>query len=143
SELLAQVALRRGQRVWLEGDGTLARPGNSPDGAVDAVCVPLRSGPGAEAYFGAVHACSDEAPFTERHVRFCDLLCAALANSLEMLQVRRFLEAENDRLRSQIGEDELLGPSQDIATVRDQIARLAASTAPLLIVGEKGVGKEL
>jgi hypothetical protein len=140
SELLAQVVLRRGQRVWLEGEGGA---GQRPEGAVDAVCVPLRCGAGPDAYLGAVHAYNADRPFTERQVRFCDLLCAALANALEALQVRRVLEAENERLRALAGEEELIGPGPALAAVREQIARLATSTAPVLIVGEKGVGKEV
>src|SRR5512139_1335971 len=38
---------------------------------------------------------------------------------------------------------EFLGASRAAATVREQIARAASADAPVLVVGESGVGKEL
>lgn len=146
-EQLSQAVLRRGQRVWLEGEGCLARLSGQAEGAVDAVCVPLHStsggNPALEPYLGAVHAHSAEKPFSERQVRFCDLLCAALTNALQALQTRRVLEAELSRLRGHTGEDELIGPSAALVEIREEVGRLAALTVPVLIVGERGTGKEL
>ena len=54
------------------------------------------------------------------------------------------LSRENDALRKQLGiESELIGNSSAMQQVEEQIRRVAATTATVLIRGESGVGKEL
>jgi two-component system, NtrC family, nitrogen regulation response regulator NtrX len=56
----------------------------------------------------------------------------------------RKLEAENTRLRSRLAERwQLLGDSAATRALREQIARVAASEASVLITGENGSGKEV
>jgi two-component system, NtrC family, response regulator AtoC len=57
----------------------------------------------------------------------------------------RALRRELTRLRGQLhGEPELLlGDSPPMAELRSRIARIASSSAPVLILGETGTGKEL
>ncbi len=54
---------------------------------------------------------------------------------------------ENSRLRNTVlrleGSAEIVGQSAGIQNVRDQIARVAATNATVLITGETGAGKEL
>ncbi|MGB8473881.1 MAG: sigma-54 dependent transcriptional regulator [Candidatus Acidiferrum sp.] len=60
---------------------------------------------------------------------------------------RTALLRENDLLRKTIvrleGSSEIFGNSAAIAKVRDFIARVAPTNAPVLILGETGTGKEL
>ncbi len=59
------------------------------------------------------------------------------------LRVRR-LSSENNALRRQLGlRWQLVGRSPAIVALREQIARVAASDASVLITGENGTGKEV
>jgi two-component system nitrogen regulation response regulator NtrX len=63
-----------------------------------------------------------------------------ISNAMELGRLRQ----ENDSLRGMIHpETELVGNSPAIASLREQIALVAASSAPVLISGESGAGKEL
>jgi len=67
-------------------------------------------------------------------------LLLALGRSLEL----RELQQENRELRRRYGTSEsLLGQSPPIATLREQIELAAHSNASVLILGERGTGKEL
>jgi DNA-binding NtrC family response regulator len=69
-----------------------------------------------------------------------DRLLLSLKRSLEL----RELQQENRELRRRYGEGEaLLGQSQSMATLREQIELAARAKAPVLILGERGTGKEL
>lgn len=65
-------------------------------------------------------------------------LILSVANALE----RSRLTAEVARLR-RTTDGELLGESPVMAALRDAIARVAPTDAPVLITGESGAGKEL
>lgn len=58
----------------------------------------------------------------------------------EMLQEQRRLETE---LTAAVGGGQLLGSSEAMRNLRRVIGKGAASTAPILITGETGTGKEL
>lgn len=67
-------------------------------------------------------------------------LLLAVANAA----ARGQLLEENRRLRQQEPEPPpLLGDSQEMARLRDEVARVAPSRATVLITGESGTGKEL
>ena len=64
----------------------------------------------------------------------------SLARSLEL----RELQQENRELRKRVGaSDALLGDSQPMNRLREQIELAARSNAPVLILGARGTGKEL
>jgi len=72
----------------------------------------------------------------------------AVANQFGMalfqLWRRARIEASNRVLRDQLKvETELVGRSEALKTIEEQIARVAATQATVLIRGESGVGKEL
>ena len=67
-------------------------------------------------------------------------LLLSLKRSLEL----RELQQENRELRRRYGPGEsLLGRSPSMARLREQIELAARSTAPVLVLGERGTGKEL
>ncbi len=69
-----------------------------------------------------------------------DRLMLSLKRSLEL----RELQHENRELRRRYGPGEsLLGQSPSMARLREQIELAARSTAPVLVLGERGTGKEL
>jgi DNA-binding NtrC family response regulator len=69
-----------------------------------------------------------------------DRLALSLKRSLEL----RELQQENRELRRRYGPGEsLLGQSQSMARLREQIELAARSSAPVLVLGERGTGKEL
>ena len=64
----------------------------------------------------------------------------SVANALQLQELR----AENAELkRTVVNEYELLGNAPPIAALRDQILRVAPTSASTLITGENGTGKEL
>ena len=142
SQYLTQKVQSNGQPVWLKTE--IEPPGGASDSLVlftDALCVPLR----AEGLpLGALHVYRTGEYFTERHLRFCEILAGHLASSLRLLRVRRNLEAENSRLRGRSPDpDEIIGTSPPMQQLRQLIARAAVRPSTVLIVGESGVGKEL
>ena len=69
-----------------------------------------------------------------------DRLVLSLKRSLEL----RVLQQENRELRRRYGPGEsLLGRSPSMGRLREQIELAARSAAPVLILGERGTGKEL
>ena len=141
SRKLTQEVQKEGRTVWL-GD----RKGPPPQSESlvslrDAICVPLRDG---DSNLGALHNYVSSRQFTQRDVRFCEVMAGHLANSLRLLRSRRTLEAENIRLKRRATESsQLVGSSTSIQRVRMMIARAAPSPSTVLILGESGVGKEL
>ncbi len=63
--------------------------------------------------------------------------------TLESALRRGELERENRRLKEKGFRHELLGDSKVMAALREQIAKVAPTTARVLIEGESGTGKEL
>ncbi len=150
SRHLTQKVLREGRPVWLNASHDVES--ESLSNVRDAICVPLRIAPGgmgeapgaAPATLGALHVYKSHHHFSERELRFCQVLAASLASTLHLLRGRRILEADNSRLRVHASSGEtLIGTSAAMRQLREQIARLADSPANVLILGESGVGKEL
>ena len=134
-----------GKTVWLAGSGNDVAEGPATDSLLcyrDAVCVPVRGGAAPQ---GALHAYKAGKLFTEREVRFCEVLAGYLGKSLHELRSRRALEADNSRLRVHAsGSDQgLIGDSPPMRQLRQQIRRLAEKPKIMLICGESGSGKEL
>ena len=78
--------------------------------------------------------------FIEKDAHVDDALAAALSR----LQRYAGVLAENKRLRAKLAEQTVIvGSSPVVAEVMRQIARVAAVPRPVLIVGERGTGKEL
>ena len=129
------------KKAWLFGDET-TNPGESLQSLTDAVCLPLTAASGEP--FAAIHVYRVGRGFTDREVRFVEVVAGFLAPTLEVHRHRRKLQAENTRLRSVApAADELIGDSSAIMNLRMQIGRAAPQPFTVLIHGESGSGKEL
>jgi two-component system response regulator HydG len=170
SRQLTQKVLREMRTVWLGADQGKGLDSESLVAFRDALCIPLRIGqvpqpkseavtnghpkgrktvvetePPAASLLGALHVYRSNRLFGEREVRFCEVLAGCLAGTLHVLRARRALEADNSRLRDHGASpcDELIGDSQPMRQLRQQITQFARLPCTLLIAGESGVGKEL
>ncbi len=146
SRRLTQAVLQTQRPVWL----STARIPNMEEGDSlvayrDALCLPLRSAEAAfgECPLGALHVYKANRPFSDREVRFCEVLAGCLAGALQVLRSRCVLEADVRRLRGYAAGDDLVGDSPALNQLRQQIDRLADLPCTVLITGESGVGKEL
>jgi Nif-specific regulatory protein len=141
SRQLTREVQESGHTVWLQTLHEGVGASESLASYVDAVCVPLKA---EGAPLGAVHVYKGNGPFTSRDVRFCEVVAGYAATSLALLRMFRSLTAENSRLRQSTPvSDELIGSSPAMQTLRQRIARAAASSATVLVHGQTGVGKEL
>lgn len=88
----------------------------------------------------AIHAILHGArDFLEKPVS-TDRLLLTLKNGLELAEAK----AEADTLRAEAGLfEELLGDSPEMARLREMVSRAARASASVLILGERGTGKEL
>ena len=69
-----------------------------------------------------------------------DKVLITVTNALRMGE----LAAENEELKHAVGNEyELIGDSPAMAMLREQIMRVAPTTASVLVTGENGTGKEL
>jgi Nif-specific regulatory protein len=155
SQELSQAAQRLRQTIWLDSPLADDLSSQSLAGIVDALCVPLLagaepdqvSGPEELELLGLLHVYSVTRPFTERQVRFCEVLTSCLANNLRVLRIRRTLEADNLRYRAGVRlatrSEEMVGNSDSMQRLRDEIRRFADRGITMLIHGETGSGKEL
>jgi Nif-specific regulatory protein len=156
SRHLTQKVLRDNRTVWLGSARLQDRPDSDSLVAFrDAVCIPLRSGQaltpagedgraGSGGPLGALHVYKSNRLFTDREVRFCEVLAGCLAGTLHVLRARRALEADNSRLREQAPSSSvLIGDSAAMRQLRQQITQFARLPCTVLITGESGVGKEL
>jgi Nif-specific regulatory protein len=141
SRQLTQKVQHEGEPIWLHADADDSLQSESLMSFRDALCLPLHSGGEP---FGAVHVYKSGSLFGERDFAFCRALAGYLASSLQLLRAQRRLEAENTRLRSHTpAGEEIVGSSQAMQALRQQIARLAPKPCSVLITGESGAGKEL
>jgi DNA-binding NtrC family response regulator len=147
--------------VWLGSGRMRELDSESLVGFRDALGIPLcvsRHSPSGETpasasegaplppeALGALHVYKSNRLFSEREVRFCEVLAGCLAGTLHILRTRRALEADNIRLREHAAglRDILIGDSPAMNQLRKQIAKLAVLPGTVLITGESGVGKEL
>ncbi|MBN2024796.1 MAG: sigma 54-interacting transcriptional regulator [Pirellulales bacterium] len=154
SNFLATTIMREGEAVLARnvmGDSTLgSRDSKGEILATSVICAPVRH---ANRTLGLIHLYStdsrrvpdpDDLEFT---LAVADTVAVALVNlnrRQELTENLSQMQDENTQLRERLGvTSEIIGSSQVIRQVTEQIARAAASNATVLIRGESGVGKEL
>lgn len=100
--------------------------------------VIMMSGHGTiEVAMEAIHRGADD--FIEKPIGN-DRLLLSVGRSLRLRELQR----ENAELRRRVGgSDNLLGKSEAMSRLRERIELAARSNAPVLVLGERGTGKEL
>jgi transcriptional regulator with GAF, ATPase, and Fis domain len=128
---------------------------SSPDSrgelsTTSTLCAPI---PVSGKNIGILHVYSsdDEPELTPEHLELALALAAHLGVALEHLWHRRQLSSHLRRsqqqvalLREQLGDRvQIIGQSEPVLLIEQQVARAAPTNATVLIRGESGVGKEL
>ncbi len=142
SRRLTAQAQKNGKTIWLFPDLSASHPPtDSLSAFADAICIPLKA---SGEPFATLHVYRSGRAFSERDVRFIEALAGFLAHGLEILRTRRTLEAENSRLRIHTpAADDIIGGSNAIILLRQQILKAAPQPFTVLVCGESGSGKEL
>jgi Nif-specific regulatory protein len=142
SRRLTAQAQAQGKTIWLFPDLSATHPPtDSLSAFADAICIPLKA---SGEPFATLHVYRSGRAFSERDVRFIEALAGFLAHGLEILRTRRTLEAENSRLRIHTpAADDIIGGSNPVIHLRQQILRAAPQPFTVLVQGESGSGKEL
>jgi transcriptional regulator with GAF, ATPase, and Fis domain len=154
SNFLAATVMRDGQAVMARNVLDDSQLGNRDSRgeilATSVICAPVRM---EGELLGVIHLYStdpdratdpEDLEFT---LAVADTLGVALENinrRQELAENLNQIQSENVQLREQLGvQSEIVGASDVMNRVSQQIARAAPSRATVLIRGESGVGKEL
>ncbi len=154
SQFLAETVLRTGEAVLardIADDSKLSiRDSKGEIQATGVICAPIRV---ANRTIGLVHIYStlpnrtldpDDLEFTLAVAENMALAIRTRHREQKLVEDLSVTRREIDQLREQLGvESEIVGASEVILQVHQQIARAAPSSATVLVVGESGVGKEL
>jgi Nif-specific regulatory protein len=112
-------------------------------GATSLICAPIVFG---DRVLGLIHLyCTNpHKALDAEDLEFAVAVAKQLGGVIHQMQQQVSLSAENRLLREQLHvESELIGESQAMKEIEQQIARVAPTNATCLIRGESGSGKEL
>ncbi len=154
ANFLATTVMREGEAVLARnvmGDSALgSRDSKGVIHTTSVICAPVRQG---DTVFGLVHLYStdpDRVPDPEDleyTLAVADTAAVAMTNLIrreELAENLTQVRDENVQLRERLGvQSEIVGNSDAVKAITEEIARAAASKATLLIRGESGAGKEL
>lgn len=154
SPFLTSTVLRDGQAVMARNVMDDSNLGNRDSRgeilATSVICAPVRM---SGEIFGLVHLYTTDTDRTtdpedlEFTLAVADTVGVALENlnkRQELAENLNQMRTENVQLREKLGvESEIVGSSEVMMRVTQQIGRAAPSRATVLIRGESGVGKEL
>ncbi|MEC9189749.1 MAG: sigma-54-dependent Fis family transcriptional regulator [Planctomycetota bacterium] len=154
SDFLRETVIGEGEAVLardIEGDSKLGiRDSAGEILSTSVICAPVRVG---KRTIGLIHLYTTRATSILDPVDLEFTLAVAKNVALALQNLRRQQnlvedlsksQHELDELRARLGvESEIVGRSDDMIEVHNQIARAAPSSATVLIRGESGVGKEL
>ncbi|MCA9212969.1 MAG: sigma 54-interacting transcriptional regulator, partial [Planctomycetales bacterium] len=154
SNFLATMVMREGEAVLarnVEGDSTLASRDSAGEiHATSVLCSPIRQ---EGKVLGLIHLYStkpelvpdpDDLEFSLAVADNVALALKTLDREAELAENLNVSQVEVKQLRKQLGAaSEIVGSSQLMLQVQQEITRAAPSRATVLIRGESGVGKEL
>jgi Nif-specific regulatory protein len=154
SAFLASTVLREGQAVMARNVMDDSQLGNRDSQgeilATSVICAPIRM---EGEVLGLVHLYSTDInrPTDPEDLEYTLAVADTVGVALENLNKRQELaenltqiRTENVQLREQLGvQSEIIGSSEVMHRVEQQIGRAAPSRATVLVRGESGVGKEL
>jgi Nif-specific regulatory protein len=153
SKFLAETALRNGEAVLardVQDDSALGlRDAEGTIHATSVICAPIRLNGRS---IGLVHLFSTtQKVLNPEDLEFTLAVAETIAVAIRTRQREQKLvedlsktKNEIDFLRSQLNvESEIVGSSEAMLRVHQQIAKAAPSRATILVRGESGVGKEL
>jgi len=128
------------QKARYERRPMLFTDGASPQ---SALVVPLIADGKA---LGVIYLAADDqrGRFDDHHIDMVTAIADLSANALEKAWRAEWLEQETRRLGAELrSQRRIIGESQKITEVYENIAKVASSDATVLILGESGTGKEL
>jgi two-component system, NtrC family, response regulator HydG len=154
SAFLASTVLREGQAVMARNVMDDSQLGNRDSQgeilATSVICAPIRM---EGELLGMVHLYSTDAgrPTEPDDLEYTLAVADTVGVALENLNKRQelaenlnLIRSENVQLREKLGvQSEIIGTSEVMRRVSQQILRAAPSRATVLVRGESGVGKEL
>jgi Nif-specific regulatory protein len=154
SRFLVSTVLREREAVLarnVEGDSVVSnRDSKGLISATSVICAPIRI---QDRVWGLIHLYSTSSgqPLDPDDLEFTLAVADTMAVALDNLTGREKLAKnlthvrdENRQLRDRLGaHSEIVGKSDAIRAISDEIHRAASSKATVLIRGESGVGKEL
>ena len=127
----------------LDDDTDLMNASSVMEGKVQSLlCVPLV---GQSEALGAVYLSSRslKALFDSRHLALATAVAGIASLAFENAYHVRWLRRENQRLREDHLQHDMIGESAAMAKFFDFVARVAPSSSTVMILGESGTGKEL
>jgi len=126
--------------VWADANSSVSL---LDSGVASMICVPLST---PEKKIGVIHV-DTTAPnvhFDDKHLQILMSIAGIGAIALRQALYVEWLEAENQILTADAHiTTEMVGDSAEMKTLHRWIGQYAPSTAPVLIEGETGTGKEL
>jgi transcriptional regulator with GAF, ATPase, and Fis domain len=155
SEVIADVG-REGTELVMPGmqeRGGLSEQSLVAAGISSLVCMPVILGEEAYGYLYLDSRLGGK-PFPDNHLLYVRLLCSQIAVGLFNIKILDEMRERKDRFedeaifyKREMGVasplETIIGKSEGIRCVLDQIRQVAPSDSSVLIVGETGVGKEL
>jgi Nif-specific regulatory protein len=114
------------------------------------ICVPIKVGQEVVGALSVDRLFQPDVDLKE-DMRLLTIIASMIAQAVKLRRVaqeeREKLEEENERLRQELREkfrpSNIIGNSNEMQAVYDQIAQVSKSNTSVLILGETGTGKEL
>jgi Nif-specific regulatory protein len=147
SEYVSNEVLRSREAILavdIAGDRYLKNRGSVADiGATSLICAPVMFQDKVQALIH-LYCTKPNKGLDAENLEFAMAVAKHLGAAIHQMNRQLSLTAENRSLRDQLRvESELVGASQPIKAIENQIARVAGTNATVLIRGESGSGKEL
>jgi two-component system, NtrC family, response regulator AtoC len=143
--LLASLAVEKSKAILIDHADSSGHESvtDSPNSVGLVLGVPI---PGTKSCRGAIecHRSSKRGPFSRSDLDFSVVVAHQAGLALENLEHRERLELANAELRRRLSsQNKLIGSSDAMKQVLDQIGRVGPASSTVLILGESGTGKEL